>query len=93
MGLVFLRSFTQSRGGPLTIYSDAFYSVMKKGFLLNKLTNKTLIIVAFRCNTIKKVDRILHPCAGEISCFDSWEVVRGTVPKFALQASLHGFDS
>jgi ABC-type bacteriocin/lantibiotic exporter with double-glycine peptidase domain len=77
----------------LTTRSDAFYSFIKKGSLLNRLANVTVIIVAHRYSTIREVDRILQPYAGELVCFDSLEAVRGTVPKFALRASLQGFDS
>ena len=61
--------------------------------LLNKLFEKTVIIVAHRYSTIRRVDRILYLHQGEIVCFDTWDVVKSTVPKFALQANLQGFVS
>jgi ABC-type bacteriocin/lantibiotic exporter with double-glycine peptidase domain len=61
--------------------------------LLTELHDKTVIIVAHRYSTIRKVNRILYLHAGEVVCFDTWDVVRSTVPKFALQANLQGFVS
>ncbi len=72
---------------------DAETDEIVSDMLLNKLEDKTVIIVAHRYSTIRKVNRILYLHAGEIVCFDSWNVVRSTVPKFDLQASLQGFVS
>jgi ABC-type multidrug transport system fused ATPase/permease subunit len=72
---------------------DAETDEIVSDMLLHKLADKTVIIVAHRYSTIREVDRILYLHAGAIVCFDTWEMVRKTVPKFALQASLQGFDS
>ncbi len=61
--------------------------------LVNKMREKTIIIVAHRYSTIRKVDRILYLHAGKVLCFDTWDVVLNTVPKFELQANLQGFIS
>jgi ABC-type multidrug transport system fused ATPase/permease subunit len=71
---------------------DAETDEIVSDMLLHKLADKTVIILAHRYSTIREVDRILYLHAGEIVCFDTWEVVTRTIPKFALQASLQGFD-
>jgi len=70
---------------------DAETDDLVSEMLVSGMSNKTVIIVAHRYSTIRKVDRIIYLHAGRVLCFDTWDVVLNTVPKFELQANLQGF--